>query len=254
VQEPEPHGFIAIGDSVSSGYGLEGYFGMSSDEVVGRHTTLLFEMLRDDGYVDEYKNMAVSGFTTSMLLRQLYGLNEDELVYFRNARVITVNIGGNNVLTPFLGFLSGLDINNPITGLMILMPILTGRFPAELEAALEAGVQTFLDEFAEIINWLDEFAPYATVMVNTVYNPIPSEFMGFSAAAVSARADELMGIINGHILYECEKMGFLTVDLYSYFAGQLNLFAYDLVHPNVEGHELIAQMQYAAFTEHRSLR
>ena len=101
-----PRTYIALGDSVSSGYGLIGYLQYPK----GRHTTVLFEKLQYGNHVDEYVNMATSGFTTTMLLEFLHNLDNETLKYFQNAHVITLNIGGNNILTPFLEYLSAMQI------------------------------------------------------------------------------------------------------------------------------------------------
>jgi len=70
--------FIALGDSVSSGYGLPGY----SASPEGGHTSLLFAKLEREGHVDEYHNFAISGFTTADLLELLRNMGGEELLLF----------------------------------------------------------------------------------------------------------------------------------------------------------------------------
>jgi lysophospholipase L1-like esterase len=76
-----------------------------------KYTAMLYAMLEEQGLADMYENMAVNGYTTSMLLRFLNGVSaggdEAMLGLFNNAGVITVNIGGNNILQPFLDSLPG---------------------------------------------------------------------------------------------------------------------------------------------------
>ena len=129
--EPEPLGvYIALGDSVSAGYGIFSLY--------DRHTDILFRMLEADGFVDEYINLSVSGFTTSDLLNLLLYMSGDELENFNNAKVISVNIGGNNILRPFLDYLpSGDEI-----GIM---------FNDAMEFALDARII-----FSEIMEVVDE--------------------------------------------------------------------------------------------------
>ena len=317
----KPHIYIALGDSVSSGYGLTGY-GAAPE---GLHSELFFEMLKNDGYVDEYHNMAASGYTTAMLLESLSALDADELKLFRDARVITVNIGGNNILAPFLEYLSEMQVlsglgsiragtetlmgawgviyeivsgaesiagffgearNNlggilagvggTISGIGELMTgvgeIISGTpnaastwrgaFSPELEAMLEEGVQTFSDEFIEIITWLEKNAPNATIIVNTIYNPIPQEILRISVP-ISNWATVLLDSINDTIISESLTSGFLVTDIHSYFSDQseltsmnLNPFAgqlsLDMIHPNAEGHILIAELNYATFSTYQS--
>ena len=317
---PAPRVYIALGDSVSSGFGLEGYGGAGSSILPeGRHTAVFFERLRYGGIVDGYKNKAVSGYTTSMLLERLEGIDEETLAYFRNAGVITLNIGGNNILTPFLRYLSapqaaGADdiragaealaeawramseampgsgggnetaVNagrvlsgirgimsgigdlisggrNIASGVSNAASTLMGYLSPQLEAALEEGVRDFLIEFNQIASWLEINAPGAAIIVNTVYNPIPHEVLGLSVA-LSARADELIGIINAAILRESGARGFIAVDIFSYLNNRLDMMrfnlnpfadaiSFDIVHPNAQGHAFIARLHYEAFMQRR---
>ena len=59
-------------------------------------------------HADEYANKAISGLTTAGLLEILHGASGESLAQFQNAHVVTLNIGGNNILVPFLEHLSGL--------------------------------------------------------------------------------------------------------------------------------------------------
>ena len=315
-----PHIYIALGDSVSSGYGLTGY----APSPVGRHSSLFFEKLEYEGFVDEYHNMAKSGFTTSMLLEMLNNMNNNELRLFQNARVITLNIGGNNILTPFLAYLSDLqllsgadNIRTGVGGVLsgtwgVLYEIISGvesvlsdtgetsfrigevitgfgdiisglggliagageiiagshnvvttwrGLPStELEVMLADSIQTFSQDFREIIMWLERNAPKATVIVNTIYNPIPQDILRVSVP-ISNWANTLIESINHTIISESELRGFLVTDIYFYvsnrpdlmnfnfnpFAGSLSL---DIVHPNADGHNLIAQLNHATFIQY----
>jgi lysophospholipase L1-like esterase len=94
-----PRLYIALGDSVSTGF---------STAPEDRNTTLFFEMLKAEGYVDAYINMAVDGYTSADLLRRLNNMSVEESARFKEASIITVNIGGNNLLTPFIDYILGL--------------------------------------------------------------------------------------------------------------------------------------------------
>jgi len=305
--------YIALGDSVSSGFGLAGY-GIYGVEMHERHSTIFFNELRSNNLAELYVNAAVSGYTTTDVLSLLHNANSELLEYFRNASVITLNIGGNNILTPFIEYLSYMQIadgaENFLEGLQGLletwqlisqftggtetpglfdmfsgfggalfgigdllmggsdvlagMPqayaILTGNLSPELEAALNYGKQTFNREFNEIINWLETHAPNAVVIVNTVYNPIPAEIMGIPIA-LSDIADVYITAMNKTIVSEGSARNFIVVDIYEYFSGRLDLMffnldptaaevSFDLIHPNADGHEFIAQLHYEHFIKH----
>ena len=327
--QPSPHIYIALGDSVSSGYGLIGYPALPQNS----HTSIFFEKLKEQGFVDEYHNMATSGFTTTMLLEMLNVMNDDELTLFTNARIITLNIGGNNILTPFLAYLSDLQIlpgadtiitgtaevlsgawgvvteimsaaggviadtsitdlsiGGLITGIggivssvggiitrtegviaatdEIVEGVITGRsgiismwrgsLSPELQAMLDEGVQTFEQDFVEIITWIKTNAPNAVLIVNTVHNPIPQEVLRISVP-VFYWANALIESMNYIILKESEVRGYIVVDVHYHFLNRLYLTSFnlnpftgdlslDIVHPNAQGHNLIAELHYAALS------
>jgi len=307
----EPRYYIALGDSVSAGYGLT-----LPDE---SHTTIFFTLLKNEGYVDKYVNMAVDGFTTTTLLEFLENLDNDDLRSIRNARVITVNIGGNNILSPFLNYLpnlgvvSGTDniragtgdllsgalgiisvirnitpdpdlissgITDVISGVGDVLTgarsIITGSeeiisgsldaiftfaglFSAELNARLDDAVQTFSDEFEKIITWLDNNAPRATIIANTVYNPIPQGIF-ILPLEISNAANAFVESINQTIIQKSKSRGFLVTDIHPHLSNQLNLMkfnlnpfardlSFDIIHPNALGHELIAQLNFDTFMQ-----
>ena len=92
----EPVALIALGDSVPAG------FGVAENE---RYTALFADMLMQGGYINRYINFAKDGFTTTTLLSQLNNLDEYDISLFQDAYVITLNIGGNNILTPLINYL-----------------------------------------------------------------------------------------------------------------------------------------------------
>ena len=314
LEEISPHVFIALGDSVSSGYGLPGY--PASPE--GGHTSLLFAKLEREGHVDEYHNFATSGFTTTDLLEMLRDMDDEELLLFGNANVVSLNIGGNNILSPFLEYLAALQIvygtgnirtgaggvlsgawgviyeimsgagnaapdsegagvltgigdillgigalidgaREVIAGSRDAVATWRGSLSPELEAALEDGVRSFYEEFREIIVWLEANAASATVIVNTIYNPIPQDILRMSVP-ISNWAGVLIASMNQAIFDKSGPKGFLVADIGYHFSGQTDLTGFnlnplagtlslDIVHPNAEGHELIAQLNYAAFVD-----
>lgn len=316
VSRPSTHIYIALGDSVASGYGLIGYVG----EPEGRYTSLFFEKLELLGDITEYHNFATSGYTTTDVLEFLHGLDSDEVRLFRNAGVITLNIGGNNILTPFLAYLADLqivaggsniaagasqtlsgawgviyelitgagsifsdgdtnisvggivgglgDVLSGLGGMIFGVGEIVGGSPnvistwrgslsPELEEMFDEGVQTFRYEFREIILWLETNAPNATIIVNTVHNPIPQEILIVSVP-IHSWAYVFISYINQIIVEESEHRGFLVADINYYLSERLDLtsfnlnpltgtVSFDLVHPNADGHRIIAELNYSTF-------
>jgi lysophospholipase L1-like esterase len=319
--EPTPNVYIALGDSVSSGYGLHGYAITAPKD---RHSSLLYEMLKEDDLVAEYRNMAVSGFTTTDLLGLLNGMSEEEIALFNRARLITVNIGGNNILTPFLEyissleFISGVDSIRDGAGTMVsgawgviyeivsgvsrsndervtvggifsnlwnvvrgaariliggvevilgtpeAASMLWGSLSDELDVALVEGVDVFKAEYSEILDWISVHAPEATVIVHTVYNPIPQDILGISMA-ISRWADQLISSMNEAISEESAARDLILIDMYTYFARQPELVQFnlnpnagdmsmDIVHPSEAGHKLIADLHYEYYKKYLEVK
>jgi len=265
-----PRYYIALGDSVSTGYGL------TVQEA--SHTTLFFNQLKNKGHVDYYINMAVNGSTTTTLLELLNNIDNDNAGIFRNARVITLNIGGNNILRTFTNYLSSLRITPPetdtlragtesilswalgiISDTLNIFSTLSGSFSPELRTDLNEALQTFADDFHAILSWLEKNAPKAIIIVNTVYNPIPQEVLGTSLE-ISSAANILIESINEIISKESTSRNHLVSDIHSHLSNQLSLFkfninplagdlSFDIIHPNAEGHNIIAQLNFDTFMQ-----
>jgi lysophospholipase L1-like esterase len=309
ASDAKPRMYIALGDSVASGFGV-------AHET--RYTYVLFERLRAEKYVDEYLNMGVNGYTTTMLYDYLNSLGKEELELFGNAKVITLNIGGNNILAPFLDYFPSLDeimktvtdigsvvsdardtvaevrdvfddfslsdvralpgiigdivpmFNNvldvfgSISDLNFINPfaLMFSSLPDELEAGLQRGTGIFESEFKNIILWLERNAPDALIIVNTIYNPLPSDIMGFRLN-IFERAGVLTQTMNDVIHELSEAHGFAVADINSAFKEEPNVislmnfnldlsaltFNFDIIHPNNTGHEMISRLNYDSFRE-----
>jgi len=85
--ETPPHIYIALGDSVSSGYGLPGYIASPQ----GKHPSLFFEKLKNRGFADSYHNFAITGYTTTNLLNLLNNTGSDEKMLFHQHQKVVFN-------------------------------------------------------------------------------------------------------------------------------------------------------------------
>lgn len=323
--------YVALGDSVSEGFGIWS----PSD----RHTSVFFEKLYAQGFANEYVNMAISGFTTTDLLELLHGLGPEELETMQYASVITLNIGGNNILAPFMNHMPDSDdvqriveetmafaaeawelaqqimefageaqeviaevldfadevlyfvdnfrvldvfrINDMVAAaspvldsatetfaevnaletavtdmfgrtndldVVDLFALFTGTFPAALEAEFQAGIRQFSYEFIQIITWLADNASDAVVIVNTVYNPLPTHFFGLHIGFAD-ESKRLAQAINQIIYEESQTHGFIVSDVYASLSQRLDMMnlSFDIIHPNSEGHQIIAELNFSDF-------
>ncbi|MCL1884531.1 MAG: SGNH/GDSL hydrolase family protein [Defluviitaleaceae bacterium] len=319
--------YIALGDSVSEGFGIWSQ--------ADRHTSVFFEMLYAEGLANEYVNAAVSGYTTADLLLLL---NESSLLdAMQYASVITLNIGGNNILAPLWEHLPDADeiqeiVSETITfardvlelfteimefthesrdsiedvlelanevvdfaenfsildifrlnemlsaappiidgamsvfaevneleatatnmfaktselGILRIFSLISGNLPDELIEEFDEGIRVFSYEFAEILSWLEQNAPNATIIVNTVYNPLPTNFLGMPFG-LSNESQKLVQAINYVIYNESSPRGFVVSDVYAVLSNRTDMMnsSFDIIHPNPRGHYEIARINFA---------
>jgi lysophospholipase L1-like esterase len=313
--------FVALGDSVATGFGIP---------LGERYTSVFYEALMEQGIVNEYVNYAVNGYTTTRLLNLLNNMDESDYTNFTNAEVVTINIGGNNILVPFLANMPSMDgiigsiletvrfitdsreilndaietfselrgvvenfsildimrINSLITNagnlfdnvsdvvenvpdfsFMELFAVLSGNFSDELTMELERGVERFAVELAEILTWVENAAPNATVILNTIYNPIPAQFLGMTLS-IRDVASLLTNRMNTAIIDEAVNRGHLVADVSTRFENETNILELmnfnfdtamfvlnlDIVHPNAVGHGHIADLCYEVYITALSAR
>lgn len=84
-----PLSYVALGDSISTGYGLEGY-------TVAKQTPNGFTYKLADAMGYELTNLAVDGNTAAGILGQLE--TESVKTAVKNADVITITVGGNDLM------------------------------------------------------------------------------------------------------------------------------------------------------------
>ncbi len=238
--------YIALGDSIPKGYAPSG--------------------LEVTSYVDEQGkylgtkpiNKAVNGMTSTELLSILNsGIYDSELA---KANVITVTIGSNDLLGPFMAALAeSLNINETTPNLAEniankikhdvrnLIPNL-GGIKANLESnatidKFQAASKTFSINWPTIINTLKIKAPKAKIMATNIYNPycganIPGVF------DLQGYGDKFIKEMNEVI---ANGTGYETVDIYTAFSkpGFTNVniknFYFD-PHPNQLGHDTIFEL------------
>jgi len=230
---------VALGDSVAAFYGVE-----EKDGFVSQLSALLNAKKIDN----EFKNLAVSGYDTQALLVQL--TEKKVLAEIKKADIITLNIGGNNILTPLIGILlddlKALKINDfadmqkapPV----VLMAFILKRMTEAQMTSLMKGVALFEEDFPEIIKILHKTAPNAKILVNTVYNPIPPMLGLYKASEI------LVPLINEVIVKNAEELAYTVVDVYTVYQDSVDVITnFDIasgsvdIHPNASGHTLIAE-------------
>lgn len=252
---------VVLGDSIASGYGLEGYTAGDNYSAAGSFGNLL------SAECGSYVNLAVDGRTTAQLLEALDTAEMSEAV--TGADCVIISIGGNDFLQPMFTAVQMSMITNPE-----IMSIIQGGDTADIDleavsaqisksilAAVEA-VDTAKsgENLNGILAKINALSPEADVKLLTVYNPFEGmgdysidEDMDYSTAiqafsygsvfgSLGEIAETKLAQLNYEIVSAAENNGAEIIDVYSAFKGHAeeytNITAFD-VHPSSSGHAVI---------------
>ncbi|MBP7185595.1 MAG: SGNH/GDSL hydrolase family protein [Ruminococcus sp.] len=243
-----PPKMVFLGDSIAAGYGLEGY---TSDD---NYNCRSYSNILKEKYTDELKdecghemiNKAVSGATSQDLIDLLKSGKLD--CDLKDSDAVVVSIGGNDLLGIMLGLLDKLGVGESGSfdsgGLNILAA-------ASAFLSMDSDVNAALDGFDANIKVIsDELSKRTdgTVYIQTLYDPL-EYFTNFSM--VTDFSSEKIGRFND-IIKSNAADSYTVIDVAADFKGKAgsltNISNFD-IHPNQEGHELIAQEVDSAFRE-----
>ncbi len=232
---PEPKLYVALGDSIARGYGLE-------DIEKQRYSTLLCDQLGEGWTVENY---GVDGQTSGELLTYIADGHTPRLA---EADLITVSIGANNLLRPASNFMK-IILAGPDENSSYLADALHA-FSAFLEAQTE-GVAALDEDIPRLIEAIRAVNPTAQILFQTIYSPyarIPwSIILGSKKLDLPTLSDNCVTALNACIDAHTDE-GYTVADVYTAFSesetnpvnatqNPLNLDP----HPNADGHMLIAQ-------------
>jgi lysophospholipase L1-like esterase len=234
--------YVALGDSITYGYNLP-----KSEK---NFPTLLSENLNA-----ELTNYGIVGLTSEELLSNLKNNKYD----LKNADIITLDIGSNDLLHPFTQIVAeemGIDTSKNVIEELI---VTFGKNPASLIAKLPAlqsslennvifdnAVEKFkTSTFPDIISEIKKRNPDAEIILINLYNP----YYGVGIPLVfdlSSICDKYISEMNETFLNPSD---YKVADVYDYFQedGMTNVeFSLsDLPkisvdpHPNAQGHRVI---------------
>ncbi|MFA6940969.1 MAG: Ig-like domain-containing protein [Clostridiaceae bacterium] len=218
-----PPKYVALGDSIS--------FGMSAANNIG-YTAMFSNHLKS---LEQYSslvfvNKSQPGYTTSDLLNQLTipSVQADLL----NADIVTISIGGNNLLSPFIRAIAvGLNVpaninditaaitKNPNNAALLLASLQdpTDPLTVQLNAWLQDGVAKFTGDFPKIIAAIRTLAPHSKIYVNTLYNPLPASDPLYN------QYNTLISAINSGIKAGSGTLGYNVVDAAAVFSNYTGL-------------------------------
>jgi len=197
---------VLLGDSIAEGGG-------ASD----LSTKSYAQLLAKDGY--QVSNFAVGAHKTSGLLKVL-AENEDARHAIREADIINISIGGNDLVTLRL------------VGLALWLIILKDT------STMNNYLKDFRKNFAQVIAEIRALNKDGRIIVLTVYNPMQG------VPVVGDAYDLAIGKLNEEF-YEYLKNNpgaFEIADTYGAFKGREGLVFRDWTHPSDDGHAMIARV------------
>lgn len=253
--------YVALGDSISRGYGLDPEKAdQSFVEQIEQEQELSLTML------------AQNGETTASLLAKLENADGEVAKALEKADVVTLTIGGNDFMNALYEYMAEAynTANSTSFTAEQFKEALEGK-NEELEQAMALAFVTknisgfafgaggtLLTQFETALNAIAAgIRRYtnAPVVVATQYNPYrfaADEVSGEPATAAQAIADAfdtMLALMNAKITALKEQEGFFTADVFSVFAGEeqknpcnASFLSSNLdFHPNAHGHTLMAQ-------------
>ena len=252
--------YVALGDSISTGYGLDPEKAEPSFvEQIAEQQELSMTMLAEDGE------------TTASLLEKLADADGAVAKALEKADVVTLTIGGNDFMNALYEYMA--DAYNAANSTSFtaeqFKEALEGKTGDREQAAALAFVTQKISGFApgastlltQLETALNKIASgirrhtEAPVVVATQYNPYrfaADEVSGEPATTAQAIADAfdtMLALMNAKITALKEQEGFFTADVFSVFAGEeqknpcnASFLSSNLdFHPNAHGHTLMAQ-------------
>lgn len=233
-----PPQILFLGDSIASGYGLEGYDS-------GRENCRSYANILADEYSEELatecgfsmSNLAVDGQTSSELAEDVLSGKYDDAV--KDADCIVISIGGNDMLGVMLETLASSGVGNDPSQSFDLKALIQGI--GNMSERIDRNLESFDTNIGETTAYIKSISS-AEVIVQTLYDPLESFNI---IPAIKELAAEKIGRLNEIIVsHSSDKNGGYTVcDIAGAFSGkaeELTRISQFDIHPNAEGHETIA--------------
>ncbi len=232
--------YVAIGDEISieasNDYDIE-YVSLIRDFLYALNNNL------------DYSNLSKEGITSFELLN-IIDDNKDKI---KDADIITISIGGNNILNPIL---KNLNIDETILQNCdeeqfdsIISDYLNSE---EIKTEILNEVNKFSKDFPNIIKKIKKLAPEAEIYVNTVYNPINKK------CNIYDFFDEQINLINDLIVKNNSNYDYKILDCYHILNNDevLNFKIENgvaRISPNKVGHAMMATQVISDYEEYVNL-
>lgn len=201
---------LALGDSIIHGYGAS-----ETENLVYKFSSQLGEQINKTVH---YSNEGINGITSTELNKLVQEGKFDKKI--QQADIITINIGGNDVLK-------------------------TARQMDYSEAfnSFEELQTTFVNNLTDMYSKIEEINPHATIVFLELYNPLPVDNQFYSLA------DKLLPKWNLKIYEVAHKISSsIVVQTTKVINGDnIQNIAPDGVHPNPNGYTAITKQMLKQF-------
>ena len=263
----EQKSYVALGDSITTGYGL--------DEA----QSFAEQIAEQEGYTLN-DSLASDGATSTDLLEVVKSeANADTL---KNADLITITIGGNDLMNALYAYLAEEYNNKQNSDTSItaenVKALLAGEEGAVVEqitmlvfaisnisnfqssSIANSAYDTLWDNFVEIIETIREINQNAQLIVVNQYNPyshLTTGISGLDLSSVISAFDSAVQVLNEAISSGETIAGYTVADVYTKFkeaeSNPCNASVSPSInldfHPNATGHGLIADTISALLTD-----
>lgn len=245
VKTDVPPNILFLGDSIATGFGLEGYEnGRENCASYANTITADYAEELKDKCKTSMKNLAVDGQTSGELLQGLIlGTYDEDL---KNADAVVISIGGNDLLTVLWDFVKNdlhININDSSLGnsqhqfnISQIIDSLTS-----IGSRIDKNLEAFDANLSQIAQYINSKSN-GVIVVQTLYNP----FDRFEQKQVNEFIREKITALNSYIETHKNDDGaeYIVADVYSDFYGrgnELTRIKEMDIHPNQEGHNVIAE-------------
>jgi len=231
---------VVLGDSISTGYGLNGdlYTRASYSNLVASALGLS----AGNGYV----NYAVDGYTSAQILQKA----KENQATIGQADMIIMTNGGNDVLSKMLMIaMKAAGVNSlNLTQIAIALAQMSAEeasarlYSAENVNIIATALVNYKTNLTALMEYLKTSAPNTRVLVLTQYNPLSGLTM---FGMLDSYAETVIGQMNATMKEVVTAAGYEIVDTHAVMVGQgavmSNIMSAD-IHPNALGHAKMAEM------------
>ena len=245
AEETKPQTLLALGDSLTTGYGLDNYVPGGNPYLCNSYINQIAQAMGLE-CGQTYINRAVNGDRSADLAKLLPSL-ENEV---KSADMIIITIGGNDLLS-MLPAIASQIAGTTVTDSAHAIQIITGATPdtyvalagkPEFQALTSTLITNFESNLKTIAGFIQEKAPNARVIFLKQFNPLKN-IPGFTAAGDFAGT--LLASINSTLETTCLAYGYEVIDVPSVIdenaINLTNILGLD-IHPNDQGHTEMAKL------------